>query len=384
MLNQLPKTIIVVILSIACLCTSASAASHHTKLKSLLNQITKVKTDINQKAKQQVSVEQQLKNLKTKIKTLENDYRVTQKKLKHQKSVLTKLTNDQTKQQLKLKEARQAFSAQIKSAYQLERTNYFKTILDQGGRLNPNLLLAYHRYVFAARLEQMKDIKKTLVSIEQNKQQIKKQTKILENLETKQQQQKNELIKMQEERNKLLGSLKNKIASQNNKLKQLLSAKSNLEKLISRLAAVPVQHKAAVKISYRLMAQLCRVFVWPTKGTITTHFGSSIEQSSWTWSGVIISAPENQAVRAISSGRVVYANWFTGYGLLLIIDHGSGYMSLYGYNNSFRKKVNDRVEAGEIVSVVGKNGYEESGLYFAIRYNGKPVNPEQWCRTSSR
>jgi septal ring factor EnvC (AmiA/AmiB activator) len=76
---------------------------------------------------------------------------------------------------------------------------------------------------------------------------------------------------------------------------------------------------------------------------------------------------------------VVYADWFTGYGLLLIIDHGSGYMSLYGHNSNFRKKVNDQVEAGEIVALVGKSGCEEAGLYFAIRYNGRLVNPEQWC-----
>lgn len=138
-------------------------------------------------------------------------------------------------------------------------------------------------------------------------------------------------------------------------------------------------HKT-VAISPKFMEQLCKHFVWPTKGAITIHFGSPIEQSSWSWSGIIIAAPENQGIQAVSSGRVVYADWFTGYGLLLIIDHGSGYMSLYGHNSSFRKKLSDYVEAGEIVATVGRSGSEEPGLYFAIRYNGRPVNPERWCR----
>ena len=369
--------IAIVILCFICLCTSVNAASNDVKLKSLLKQITKVKTDINQKEKQQTSVEQQLKNLKIKIKTLEANYRITLKKLKNQKNILIKLNADQSKQQLKLREARQKFSVQMMAAYQVEQPNYFKTVFSKDNRASPELLLAYHRYIFVARLEQMHNIKKTLEQIGLNKQQIKKQTQILEDLEGEQQQQKQELIQTEQERNKILGSLKNKIASQNQKLRQLISAKGGLEKLITRLSRVSLRKTAS--ISPKLMGQLCRSFVWPTKGSITIHFGSPIEQSSWSWSGIIIAAPEKQGIHAISSGRVVYADWFTGYGLLLIIDHGSGYMSLYGHNSNFRKKLNDQVEAGEIVAFVGKSGCEEPGLYFAIRYNGRPVNPEKWC-----
>ena len=152
----------------------------------------------------------------------------------------------------------------------------------------------------------------------------------------------------------------------------------DLEKLIFRLSKPSL--RKTVSMSPKLMMQLCRDFVWPTKGNIIIHFGSPIEQSSWSWSGIIIAAPVGQPIRAISSGSVVYADWFNGYGLLLIIDHGNGYMSLYGHINGFRRKLNDKVEAGEVVATVGKSGSEEPGLYFSIRYNSKPVNPEQWCK----
>jgi murein hydrolase activator len=362
-------------LSLTFLCSLAGAASDHVKLKSVLKQITQVKTDINQKQKQQISVEQQLKNLKIKIETLTADYRKTLKKFDQQKKVFKKLKSDQEKQQAKLQSARQKFSSQMVAAYQVERPNYFKNLFHKGSQPNSNMLLAYHGYVFAARLEQMHDIKKTLSRIEGNKKQIEKQTKVLASFESKQYHQRRELKQAQQERNKLLNSLKTKIASQSQKLKQLISAKKNLEKLINRLTP-----QKGVAISSELMARLCSNFVWPTKGAINTHFGSSIENSSWTWSGIVISAPENQAVRAISSGKVVYADWFTGYGLLLIIDHGSGYMSLYGHNNDFHKALNDTVKAGEVVSTVGSSGREDTGLYFAVRYNGKPVNPETWCK----
>jgi murein hydrolase activator len=226
-----------------------------------------------------------------------------------------------------------------------------------------------------ARLEKMQNIKRTLARIESNKQQIKKQTKILEKLENKQKQQKQELVQNKKEHSKIFFLLKNNIAAQNEKLTKLIRSKKNLEKLIEHL--VPIKEEV---ITTRLMAQLCQNFIWPTKGDVIIHFGSPIEQSSWSWSGIIIAAPQNQTVRAVSSGKVVYAGWFTGYGLLLIIDHGSGYMSLYGHNDRFSKKVDDKVEAGEIIAFVGKSDGEEPGLYFAIRYNGKPVNPEKWCK----
>jgi septal ring factor EnvC (AmiA/AmiB activator) len=374
-LRDLYKQLITVFLVAFFFCASVSAASDDAKLKSLRKQITKVKTDISQKQKQQISVEQQLKNLKTKIENLTADYRNTLKKFDRQKSVLKKLKNDQAKQQSKLQDARQKFSAQMLAAYKIERPNYFKNLVNRGHQISPDVLLTYHGYVFIARLEQMHDIKKTLSHINRNKEQIQKQTKILASLESKQYHQRRELRQAQQERSKILGSLKTKIASQSQKLKQLINAKKNLEKLVIRLSP----HKA-LAISSELMTRLCSNFVWPTKGVITTHFGSPVEQSSWSWSGVIISAPENQGVRAISSGKIVYADWFTGYGLLLIIDHGSGYMSLYGHNNDFRKGLNDKVEAGEIVSTVGRSGREDPGLYFAIRYNSKPVNPEKWCK----
>ena len=369
------KLNVIIILVFAYLSTAIHAADDGSKLKSLLKQINKVKTDINQKEKQHVSVGQQLENLRKKIKTLEADYRATVKKLKQQKQILAKLNTDQNQQRRKLQDAQKKFSAQIVAAYQITPSNYLQTISNKSSQADSPVFLNYHKYIFTARLEQMHDIKITLQRIESNKQRIRKQAKILENLENKQKKQQGGLMQAQQERSKIFGLLKNEITAQNQKLKELISAKRNLEKLITSLSS-----RKIVNISPELMTQLCHDFVWPTKGTIAIHFGSPIAQSSWSWSGIIIAAPEGQEVRAVSSGKVVYADWFNGYGLLLIVDHGNGYMSLYGYNNDFRKKLYDEVAAGEVVAIVGKSDYEKSGLYFAIRYNSEPVNPERWCQ----
>lgn len=367
-----------IFLCFICVCVVANAADSKIKLKTILRQITQVQTDINQKEKQQVSVEQQLRKLQVKIKKLEINCQKTIKDLQQQTNILVQLNNDQAKQLSKLQEIRQKFAVQVKAAYQIEQPDYFKTIIYKESYLDSAVFLTYHKYLFTARLKQMHNIKQTVDRIRLNRQQIMKQAKILEDLENKQQQQKQELVQTQLERNAILKELKNKITSQNQRLKQLVSAKKNLEELIARLS-VSGMHKA-IALSPSLITKLCQDFVWPTTGKVAVHFGSPIEQSSWSWNGIIIAAPEDQIIKAISSGTVVYADWLSGYGLLLIIDHGNGYMSLYGYNNNFRKKLHDRVIAGEIIATVGKSSREESGLYFSVRYNGKPVNPEKWCK----
>ena len=96
--------------------------------------------------------------------------------------------------------------------------------------------------------------------------------------------------------------------------------------------------------------------------------------------GVLIQAPEGQNVYAVSSGRVVFANWMAGYGLLVIIDHGNGFMTIYGRNHAVIKKVGDDVRAGDLIATVGNTGgHSRPALYFAIREDGKPLNPERWC-----
>ena len=99
------------------------------------------------------------------------------------------------------------------------------------------------------------------------------------------------------------------------------------------------------------------------------------------WNGVLIGAAEGNDVRAIYHGRVVFADWLRGFGLMTIVDHGDGYMSLYGHNQSLSKQVGDWVEAGEVIASAGSTGGQsEAGLYFEIRINGQAVDPRGWCR----
>jgi septal ring factor EnvC (AmiA/AmiB activator) len=140
------------------------------------------------------------------------------------------------------------------------------------------------------------------------------------------------------------------------------------------------EHKNA---SYQLFPNLKGQLPWPVMGAITEHFGS--RRFETTWDGAILSAREGADIHAIAAGKVVYADWLRGYGLMLILDHGNGYMSLYGFNQSLHKNVGEQVIAGETLASVGRSGGRaQAALYFGIRKMGRPVNPELWCRTPGK
>ena len=124
---------------------------------------------------------------------------------------------------------------------------------------------------------------------------------------------------------------------------------------------------------------------WPSRGRLANRYGSRRKEGKLKWQGVMIKAPEGTEVTAISHGRIAFSDWLRGFGLLTIIDHGDGYMSLYGGNQSLYKEVGDWVEAGDVIASVGNSGgHRETALYFEIRHNGKPTNPLKWCRNKPK
>jgi len=127
--------------------------------------------------------------------------------------------------------------------------------------------------------------------------------------------------------------------------------------------------------------QLKGKLLWPSRGKLRKLFGRWRSVDKVKWNGNIIQNPEGSEVYSISTGRVVFSDWFRGYGLLTIIDHGHQYMSLYGHNQSLLKNVGDEVYTGEQIATSGRTGGNaKPGTYFEIRYKGQPVNPSRWCK----
>ncbi len=196
----------------------------------------------------------------------------------------------------------------------------------------------------------------------------------------------------------VLTRLSRDIQRQRQEVGTLQRNETRLTRLIEQLARIvtrtPPAKRAAARPSGRndrlpepqalagAFSSLRGQLALPVRGELAGRFGSPRSDGGLTWKGLLLAAATGEPVRSVASGRVVYADWLRGFGNLLIIDHGEGYMSLYGYNETLLKRVGDDITGGDAVATVGNSGGStDSGLYFELRHQGKPFDPMTWIRT---
>ena len=235
--------------------------------------------------------------------------------------------------------------------------------------------------------ERTREISDYLASI-QKKQQLETSigatTRELEQLVQKRTKQKDQLTRHRGNRKRLLARLEKDIDNQQLTLQELESSRGRIEQLLMSLgellADIPSEPDAQ-----KPFGSLRGKLPWPVRGSFSARFGTSRHQGDLKWHGVVINSAYGTPVRAVSHGRVAFADWLQGFGFITIIDHDDGYMTLYGHNQALYKQSGDWVEAGEVIATVGDSGGQtDSGLYFEIRYQGKPVNPDRWCSKNVR
>lgn len=196
--------------------------------------------------------------------------------------------------------------------------------------------------------------------------------------------EKKKLSRHRGQRKKILVRLNKDIESQQLTLDDLQTSRSRIEDLLMSLGELLADIPAEA-LNQKPFGQLRGKLPWPVKGRFRASYGTSRNQGDLKWNGVVINADYDTPVRAVTNGRVAFADWLQGYGFITIIDHNDGYMSLYGYTQELYKQVGDWVEASEIIATVGDSGGQpRSGLYFEIRKQGKPINPKKWCSSSIR
>jgi len=273
-----------------------------------------------------------------------------------------------------------ALARQVRVAYMMGRQDYLKLLLNQQDPAMLARALAYHRYFHRARARRIEALQDELARIKKVRRAIRTQAAALERLEAEKRQAHASLVRRREERAALVGELNERISREGERLERLREDESRLEQLVEELRQELADIPAALDSRAPFPALRGRL-PWPSAGAVRHDFGKSREGGELAWRGVWIAASAGSPVRAVSHGRVAYADWFRGLGLLLIIDHGEGYMTLYGHNQTIYKEVGDWVEGGERIASVGASGgAARPGLYFEIRHQGRPQDPEEWCR----
>ena len=428
---------VLIALALTCLLQPAFAderAQTQQQLDATRQDIAELKKLLSKVQEEKSGVQKQLKGTETELGKLQKQVDALQKELQKSESELQRLDAEKKKLQSARTEQQRLIAIQARAAYQNGRQEYLKLLLNQQNPEKFARTLTYYDYLSQARLEQLKNFNETLRQLANVEKDIGlPQAQLLvqkSDLDT----QRDELEKVRKERQQVLAKLNEDVKARDQKLaareqdqadlskvlktieetlarqareaeearKKALIAQQEAEKKRLREAQAhadaesdtsdaprkPVKSSPGALVSSSgetfggAFAATRGKLPWPVDGRLLARFGESRGDDARTkWDGVMISASAGSQVHAVHGGRVVFADWLRGAGLLVILDHGNGFLSLYGHNQTLLKSAGDVVKAGESISTVGNSGGQDtSALYFAIRQQGHPSDPAQWCR----
>ncbi|MEH6580523.1 MAG: peptidoglycan DD-metalloendopeptidase family protein [Halioglobus sp.] len=342
--------------------------------------MAKITREISSEKARKNNLQTQLRQAEINLGALQGQIHDNEAALVEAKEQLAKLKLERSELEKARDKQQAAIARELKSAYQMGRQSQVKVLLSQEAPDTVARTLAYHRYFLAARSEHLDRYRQTLIKIAALEPQILSVSKQLEDTGITLETQRKNLSKAQANRELAVANLAASILSKGGKLKQMEDDRKELERLLEAIEVAVINLQ--VPSNYKAFKSAMGKMPWPVADKKPSNrFGKSRNEGKMRWQGVSIPAREGTSVTAIHHGRVVYADWFRGSGLLLIIDHGDGYMSLYAHNQTLLKEVGEWVTASTPVSTVGSSGGQESAaLYFEIRHNGKPTNPASWCR----
>ncbi len=379
------------------------------ELQKLLKQIEQEKS----------AVQKQLQTTESEMGQLEKQVDSLQQEIDRSEAELERLNDEKATLEGARLEQQRLIGIQARAAYQSGRQEYLKLLLNQQNPEKFSRTLTYYDYLSKARFEQLESFNETLRQLAGVEAGIQKQQATLAEQQDGLKQRREQLAEVRKERQVTLAKLDKDLSSRDQKLKARKQEQAQLERVLrtieetlarqareaeqarQRALAEAREEQARQQQAGRTPSALAGPIVssaggnfggpfakakgklpWPVDGRLVARYGTPRGGDARTkWDGVLIGADVGTQVRAVHGGRVVFADWLRGAGLLVILDHGNGYLSLYGHNQSLLRDAGDIVKAGDPIATVGTSGGQEAAaLYFAIRQQGRPSDPAQWCR----
>ena len=354
------------------------------QLKQLRQRIEKLSQEVAITRDRHDKARNQLRDIDLRISKHVRELKYIHFRLGQQDRRLGQLYHDRKVYQQDLQIQRKLLGKQIHTAYIMGQQAYFKILLSQDDPAAAGRTLKYYDYFHRSRTELINRANTALARFEQNKHDITREKKRLSDLRAHSLIKKAQLETDSQQRSTMVASLNQQLQGKTETLNRMLEDERQLQRLLNGIEKL-MPDALSMKKRKQNFQSLKGKMTWPAAGTIQRLYGSKRGNSQASWNGIIIQAREGNEVHAVAHGRVAYADWLRGYGLLLIIDHGNGYMSLYGHNQSLLKETGDWIDANEVIATIGNtDGHTQSGLYFEIRHKGKPTNPINWCRKSRR
>lgn len=365
-------------------------AQQEAELRKLNQQIEKVRKSVNEDVRKRDRLSAELREAELGVVTARRDLDEIRAQRLAVEEKLRELEREKAQRQKALDGERAALAGELRTAYVNGRGEQLKLLLNQEDPAAVGRTLAYYGYFGRARADRIQGIRDQLEHLALVGEKIEAEQARLQSLEAQRTERVEALQASQQQRVQAVSAIEKQIRTRGGELQRLQSQRQSLEKLISELRrAIERAEAAAARQRSRTGQPAPKVapfeplrgkLPWPVQdGKVLAKFGQPRAGGSLRWQGMLIGTERGARVRAPFGGRVVYGDWLPGMGLMLVIDHGGGYMSLYGHNDEIFRKVGETVAAGDVIGSVGDTGgHAQPALYFEVRRGRTPVDPQIW------
>ena len=374
------KKYFLLFLLILSLSAIANESNHKEKLKDIQNRLENVNAEIEKSKDQVKEFQSELKKNELMAAKISEQLENIQNNILKKKDNLKQLKIKKKDSQKIINIEKKILISQIKTMYKIGKYDYVKLLLNQQNVSEITRAIAYYDYDNYARSKRIKKLKNTLIDIEKIQLTILDQTSRLESLNTTHKSKLDKFNKYRGDRLKFITEINKHIDRQGVELLLLKENEHELVKLLNKLNVHKKNKTDTLKKGFSFSSKKGEL-IWPINGKLLKKYGEKKNKTGLKWRGVLIESVQGSHVSAVSQGKIVFADWFRNFVLLIIIDHENDYLSLYGHNQRLLKSIGDFVQTGEKIATVGDSGGQKnSALYFEIRKGKKTLNPSLWCK----
>ena len=349
-------------------------AASQGELKGVKSEISRQQQALSSQQKKLDSLQANLKKQELSIASLEKGINESKKQLATANANVQQLNNKIQALTTQKQVHTQKLEQLIQTYYMTRRAKASSHILNTG--VEEDRISHYYQHLAKARTTTIKAIEQTQAELEESQRLRKAEQEQIASLLKQQTTKRDQLAKTQAQRKKTVGSIKKSISGDQNYLAELQRNETRLKAEIAKAEKAARERRNAVPMDG--LAKRKGKLPWPIKGKVLHNYGTR-QTGQVNWKGMVINASYGQQVKSVYSGTVVFAEYLRGYGLVVLLDHGKGDMTLYGFNQALLKKEGDKVKSGEAIALAGDTGGQSRpSLYFEIRRNSQAQNPKSW------
>ena len=374
-----------VLLATACLGVAGvqgaeDAAAKQKQLDQLRAKLSKVQQDQDAALQKRDAIQVQLRASERAIADTSHDYQQLDRQVGSAEGQLAELQRQKAARQAQLDQQKQALALQMQAAYREGQDSQLRLLLDAQDPASVGRLLTDYDYVNRARATRIQAVDQQLAALDQVDRRISQQLASLKSLRDDRARMLSSLQQRGRSRRELLATLDAGIKNRNAEIGRLNKDQQAMQSLVNSLRQAMQDVPPELTQGGRFDT-LRGHLLWPVGGKMLNYYGQPRAGGHLHWEGDLIAAPVGTPVRAIAQGRVVYADWMPHFGLLVIVDHGQGYLSIYAHNQDVTHQVGDYVKAGETIASLGDSGgQDQPALYFELRHGNDTLDPRRWCR----